>query len=148
MDQAFLQQHSSELLVLILSTFFFTTLLILVPQLLRAQQQFEAWRHEEYMRSLEKGLPLPQMDNRSLFAGRTAVLVPIVAIITAGTVTCFLIVYKSEIMFSVSLSIWTVAGVVGLAAITGGVALLGRIAQLTSGHVDEEFSETQTKPPP
>jgi hypothetical protein len=147
MMEPFFQQHSSELTILVLSIFFFTALLILVPQLLRAQRQFEEWRHEEHMRSLEKGLPLPQVDRRSIFAGRTAVLVPMVAICTAGTVTCFLSVYRSEIIFSVSLSVWSVAGVVGLAAITGGVALLGRLAQLNSGETDEESGESEPKAP-
>src|SRR5438876_9042063 len=125
--EPFLQQHSSEMLILLLAVFLFTTLLILVPQLLRAQQQFEEWRHEEHMRCLEKGFTLPQIDRRSVFAGRTAVLVPIVAICTAGTVTCFLSAYRSEIVFSVSLGVWSVAGVIGLTAIICGVALLGRL---------------------
>ena len=145
---AFLQQHSSELMILILSIFFFTALLILVPQLLRAQRQFEEWRHEESMRALEKGLPLPQIDRRSVFAGRTAVLVPMVAICTAGTVTCFLIAYRSEIIFSVSLSVWSVAGVIGLAAITGGVALLGRLAQLNAGESEDDLADTHSKDAP
>jgi hypothetical protein len=143
----FLEQHSNELMVLVLSIFFFTALLILVPQLLRAQRQIEEWRHQEHMLSLEKGLPLPDIDKRSVFAGRVTVLVPMVAICTAGTVTCFLIAYRSEI-FSVSLSVWAVAGVISLAAITGGVALLGRLAQLSTGEADEEVTEPPVKPPP
>src|SRR5262249_28170309 len=138
---------SGELLILVLAILFFTTLLILVPQLLRAQQQFEEWRHEEHMRSLEKGLPLPQTDRRSVFGGRTAVLVPMVAICTAGTVTCFLIAYRSEIIFSVSLAVWSVAGVIGLAAITVGGALLGRLAQLHSGETDENHADPEAKSP-
>jgi hypothetical protein len=39
------------------------------------------------------------------------------------------------VLFSVALAVWSVAGVVSLAAITGGVALLGRLAQL--GSADE-----------
>jgi hypothetical protein len=147
MSEPFLQQHSGELTILVLSIFFFTALLILVPQLLRAQRQFEEWRHEENMRSLEKGLRLPQVDRRSVFAGRVTVLVPTVAICTAGTVTCFLIAYRSEIIFSVSLSVWVVAGVIGLAAILGGVALLGQLAQLSARETEEEISETQPKEP-
>jgi len=141
----FLQQHSSELMILILSILLFTALFVLIPQLIRAQQQFEEWRHDEHMRALEKGLALPHIDRRSVFAGRTAVLVPMVSICTAGTVTCFLIAYRSEIIFSVSLSVWSVAGVVSLAAITGGVALLGRLAQLNAGHTDDEFGSTESK---
>ena len=143
--EPFLQQHSSELMILILSILLFTALFVLVPQLIRAQQQFEEWRHDEHMRALEKGLTLPRIDRRSVFAGRTAVLVPMVSICTAGTVTCFLIAYRSEIIFSVSLSVWSVAGVVSLAAITGGVALLGRLAQLNAGHADDEFGSTESK---
>jgi hypothetical protein len=146
--EPFLQQHSSEILVLVLSIFFFIVLLILVPKLLRAQQQFEEWRHEEHMRSLEKGLPIPEIDRRSVFAGRVTVLVPTVAICTAGTVTCFLIAYRSEIIFSVSLSVWTVAGVVGLAAILGGVALLGQLAQLSTRETSHEVTQTTPKARP
>jgi hypothetical protein len=36
--------------------------------------------------------------------------------------------------------VWVVAGVVSLAAITGGVALMGRIALLRAGE-DEEMDE-------
>jgi hypothetical protein len=61
-----------------------------------------------------------------------------VVIIAAATVTCFLVAYKSENLFAVSLAVWSVAGVVSLAAITGGVALIGRLAQLTSGVEEEE----------
>ena len=77
--------------------------------------------------------------DRSLFAGRTALLVPIVSVCTAGTVTCFLAAYKVDILFSVSLAVWSVAGIVSLAAITGCVALLGRLAQLQAGIQDEEL---------
>jgi hypothetical protein len=61
-----------------------------------------------------------------------------VVICTAGTVTCFLVAYKSENMFAVALTSWTVSGVVSLAAITGGVALMGRLAQLHEEEPDEE----------
>jgi hypothetical protein len=56
-------------------------------------------------------------------------------------VTCFLAAYKYDNLFSVSLAVWSVAGVVSLAAITGGVALMGRIAQLHAGVPDEEEQE-------
>jgi hypothetical protein len=61
-----------------------------------------------------------------------------VVIISAATVTCFLVAYKSESLFQVTLAVWVVAGVVSLAAITGGVALIGRLAQLQSGVGEEE----------
>jgi hypothetical protein len=76
-------------------------------------------------------------DDRSRLAGRLAYLVPIVVIITAGAVTSFLAIYNSDQIFPVSLSVWVVAGVVSLAAITGGVALVGRLAHLD----DEEFGD-------
>ena len=67
-------------------------------------------------------------DDRSRLAGRLAYLVPIVVMITASAVTSFLAIYNSEHIFPVSLSVWVVSGVVSLAAITGGVALVGRLA--------------------
>jgi len=146
--EPFIQQHSSDLMILVLSVLFFTALLILVPQLLRAQRQIEEWRHEEHMLSLEKGFPLPETDKRSIFAGRTAVLVPMAAICTSGTVTCFLSAYRSEIVFSVSLSVWAVAGVISLAAITAGMTLLGRLDQVSNGEMQDAFSEAKRKPPP
>jgi hypothetical protein len=139
--EAFLQQHSGELTILILSALVLGSLLMLVPQLLRSHQHITELSHAEHMRALEQGQAVPRIDERSLFAGRTALLVPIVSVCTAGTVTCFLVAYRSEIMFSVALAVWCVTGVVSLAAITGGVALLGRIAQLVSGEEAEEYSE-------
>lgn len=125
-----LGQHSGELAIFLLSSFVLVTLLILTPQLLRARQRTREMQHEEHLRALEKGhAPLP-LDERSQAAGRTAALVPMVMVCAAGTVTCFLVAYKSENMFAVALSVWAVAGVVSLAAITGGVALMGRLAQL------------------
>ena len=58
-------------------------------------------------------------------------------VITAGTVTCFLAAYRQDQVFTISLAVWVVAGVVSLAAITGGVALIGRLAQLQTGDKDE-----------
>ncbi len=125
-----LGQHSGELTIFFLSALVLLTLLILVPQLLRAHHQNREMEHAERMRALEKGHTPPPVDERSRAAGRTASLVPMVVICAAGTVTCFLVAYKTENMFAVSLSVWAVAGVVSLAAITGGVALMGRLAQL------------------
>jgi hypothetical protein len=59
----------------------------------------------------------------------------------AGTVTCFLAAYKSDNLFAVALAVWSVAGVVSLAAITGGVALLGRLAQLHAGVLEDVEEE-------
>lgn len=133
-----LEQHSGELLILVLSAMVLGTLLILVPQLLRAHQRSMELQHEERMRALEQGFNPPPRDDRSIAAGRTAFLVPMVVVCAAATVTCFLTAYRSETLFSVALSVWAVGGVVSLAAITGGVALLGRIAQLSAGVAEEE----------
>jgi len=127
--EALLEKHSSELVILALAVLILGTLLILVPQLLRSQQRAQEQRHAERMKALEQGLPAPPIDDRARAAGRTASLVPMVVVISAGTVTCFLVAYRSESLFSVAIAIWSVAGVVCLAAITGGVALLGRLTQ-------------------
>src|SRR5581483_10337031 len=118
-----LEQHSGELLILVLSALLLGTLLILVPQLLRAHQRNLALQHAERMRALEQCFNPPPRDDRSLAAGRTAFLVPMVVVCAAPPVTCFLTAYRSENLFSVALSVWAVGGVVSLAAITGGVAL-------------------------
>jgi hypothetical protein len=143
--EAFLQQHSGELTILFLGALIFISLLILVPQLLRAQQRSLEWRHAENMRALEQGFPLQHRDDRSIYAGRMSFLVPMVTTCSAATVTCFLAAYRSEIVFSASLAVWSVAGVVSLAAITGGVALMGRLAQLHAGAEDEELPENPTE---
>ncbi len=94
-------------------------------------------KHRENMKALENGFEVPPQDNSSLLAGRTSLLVPMVVIISAGTVTCFMAANKYNDIFAVSLAVWTVAGVVSLAAITGGVALIGRLAQMKSGETEE-----------
>ena len=63
--------------------------------------------------------------------------------ISAATVTSFLVVYKSENMFAVALSIWVVAGVVSLAALTSGVTLVGRLAQIQAGEKDDDNEEEE-----
>jgi hypothetical protein len=138
---SFLKDHSGELTILILSALVLGCLLFLVPQLLRAHQKKLEIRHTERLKTMELGLPTTDVDERSIFAGRAAVLVPMVAIGTAGTVTCFLVAYRSELIFSVALAVWSVAGVVSLAAITGGVALMGRLAQINAGQEDDELLE-------
>lgn len=137
-----IEAHSGELTILILTAMVLATLLIVLPQILRTQHRQRELLHEEHMKSLEKGHPLPPADETSRAAGRTAALVPIVVICAAGTVSCFLVSSKSENVFSVSLAVWCVAGVVSLAAITGGVALMGRVAQLNAG-AEEEDPEAQ-----
>jgi len=132
---------TADWMILIMLGVVVITLIILVPQLLRAHLKKVEMLHEENMRALENGQNVPPVDERSRTAGRTAMLVPMVVIISAATVTCFLAAYKSENLFNVSLAVWVVAGVVSLAAITGGVALIGRLAQIQAGEKDEEVPE-------
>jgi hypothetical protein len=138
-DPTLWEQHSGELTVLVLVLIVVATLVILVPQLLRAHLRDSEMLHAEHMKALEQGQPLPPDDAPSRAAGRTAMLVPMVVMITAGTVTCFMAAYRLEQFFAVCLAVWCVAGIVSLAAITGGVALIGRLAQLERGLDDEEL---------
>jgi hypothetical protein len=138
-----LEKHSGELLILTLAIITSATLLILVPQLLRANQRGGEAQHAEYMLLLEKGQPLPRRDEVGRAAGRTAALVPMVTVCAAATVTCFLAVSKSENLFAVALTVWSVAGLISLAAVTGGVALMGRVAQLHSSEADAPQPETK-----
>src|SRR4051794_300806 len=133
-----LQQHSGELTILILAAFILGTLLIVVPQLLRASQRTQEMQHIEHMKALENGQALSPIDPRMRAAGRTTSLVPMVICCAAATVTCFLATYKSEQVFAVTVTVWAVTGLVSLAAITGGVALMGRLAQIDAGLPDEE----------
>jgi hypothetical protein len=55
-----------------------------------------------------------------------------VTVCAAATVTCFLVSFRSENTLSVTIAVWVVAGVISLAAVTGGVALLGRLAHVDS----------------
>ena len=137
----FLEAHSGELLLLVLFILVVTTLVIVVPQLLRAHLRKTEMQHLEHLRAIEKGLPVAAADESARLAGRTAMLVPMVVMITAGTVTCFLVAYRSENVVPVTLGVWCVAGVVSLAAITGGVALIGRLAQLHTGAAEEQLPD-------
>jgi hypothetical protein len=134
----FLEKYSSEVMVLLLTAMVLGTLLVLVPQLLRANQRVQEQRHAERTQALDKGLLPPPEDSRARSAGRTASLVPMVTVIAAATVTCFLVAFRSEYLLSVTITVWSVVGVVSLAAITGGVALLGRLA-----HLDADEEETK-----
>jgi hypothetical protein len=144
--ETFLRTYSGELMILVLFVLVVLTLIILVPQLLRANLRKTEMMHLERMKALEQGIVIPPVDEPSRAAGRTAMLVPMVVVICAGTVTCFLVAYRAEQVLSVSLAVWSVAGLVSLAAITGGVALLGRLAQLHSGVEDYE-EESAPQPP-
>jgi hypothetical protein len=143
----FLEAYSNQIMMLVICAMVLAALLVLVPQILRARQRHNELQHEEQMRALEHGQVLPRTDERSMYAGRTAALVPMVVVCAAGTVTCFLATNKSENLFAVALTAWSVAGVVSLAAITGGVALMGRIAQLHSGQAEPEEEEEEDEVP-
>jgi hypothetical protein len=136
----FLEQYHGDLTILTLAVLVLATLLAIVPQLLRAYHHATEMEHTERMRAVEQGHPLPPPDDLSRFAGRTASLVPMVVVCAAGTVTCFLVAYRSDSLVSVALGVWIVAGVVSLAAITGGVALMGRLAP-RGGEGDEEAKD-------
>ena len=136
-----LQEHSGEMLILALSLVIVLTLLAVLPFLLRHNQRKAELRHRERLQALEKGLPLPAEDDRARAAGRTALFVPIMVMMAAAAVTCFLVSSHAENLFAVSLAVWVVAGVVSLTAITGGVALIGRLAQIQAGVEDEPEEE-------
>jgi hypothetical protein len=136
----FLEQHSGELTILAMTVLVLVTLLIIVPQLLRAYHQSTEMEHAERMKALEQGQRLPPPEYLSRLGGRVAFLVPIVVVCVAGTVTCFLVAYKTDSSFSVTLIVWIIAGAVSLAAVTGGVALMGRLAPKTAAE-DEEATE-------
>lgn len=142
--ESLLTGQRGEMIILILAALVMLTLLIVVPQLLRAHLRKSEMFHLEQMKALEQGFPISREDDRARVAGRTAMLVPMVIMITAGTVTCFMAVFATDSLFTVVLIIWVVGGLVSLAAITGGVALIGRLAQLQSQHEEEE----QTPPNP
>ena len=95
------KEHSGEMLILSLALVIVITLLIVLPQLLRANLRKSELIHEEHLRALEKGLPIPIQDDRARMAARTALLVPMVVMIATGTVTSFIVVYKSENLFAV-----------------------------------------------
>ena len=54
--------------------------------------------HLEHLKAIESGNGAPTEDDRSRVAGRTAMLVPMVVIIAAGTVTCFLVAYRVSLV--------------------------------------------------
>lgn len=136
--ETFFEKHSGEILIFVLALLVAGVLLIVVPQLLRHNHKFNEMRHAEHLKALEQGQSLPPFDVRSRAAGRTASLVPMVTVISAATVTGFLVAYRFESLFAITVAVWAVAALVSLAAITGGVALLGRLAQLDSGVEDEQ----------
>jgi hypothetical protein len=138
---AFIETHSGELTILALILMVLATLIVILPQLLRAHLRKAEMTHLEHLKALEQGQPIPVDDERSRMAARLALLVPMVVMIAAGTVTSFVVMKGTEQVFTVSLAVWVVAGVVSLAAITGGVALLGRLAHLESEAEEEELPE-------
>ncbi|MBM3995713.1 MAG: hypothetical protein FJ303_16420 [Planctomycetes bacterium] len=139
----FFKEHNSELMILALAVLILGTLTWVLPQLISMNiRKTELW-HEERVRAIEKGLPLPMDDDRAALAARIALLVPMVVMISTATVTSFLVVYKSEHLFTVSLAIWVVGGTVSLAAITGGVALMGRLGRFETDELDEKEEEEE-----
>ena len=140
----FLEKYSSSITILLLTFMGLGTLVYLVPRLLQSRRESQQRLHLERMKALDNGQTPPHIDERSVAAGRTAFLVPMVVICAAGAVTCFMAAYRPDNLFSVALAAWSVAGVVGLAAIMGGVALMGRLAQLQTGLGDEEEDEEQS----
>jgi hypothetical protein len=142
-----LRAYSGEIMILVVFVLVMVTLIILVPQLLRAHLRKAEMQHSERLKALEQGLLLPPPDEPARAAGRTAMLVPIVSVISAATVTCFLVAYRDTYVFAVALAVWAVAGVISLAAITGGVALLGRLAQLQSGIEEPQEEEAPPEDP-
>src|SRR5687768_3815491 len=102
--EMFLEKHSGEVVIVLLCLIVVGTLIVLVPQLLKAHMRKAEMAHLERMRALENGLPVSADDDRARVAGRMALLVPMVVLISAGTVTCFLAAYRSqEQVFAVSL---------------------------------------------
>ena len=136
-----LQEHSGEMLIFALTCIILITLLTALPFLLRHNHRKAEMRHQERLQALEKGLPLPAEDDRARAAGRTALFGPIMVMMAAAAVTCFLVSSHTENLFAVSLAVWVVAGVVSLTAITGGMALIGRLAQIQAGVEDEPEEE-------
>ncbi len=145
-DKDFLEVHSNDLMILIMFVILVATLIVLVPQLLKANLRKAEMMHLEHVKGLESGQPVNTGDDRARLAGRLAMLVPMVVIIAAAAVTCFLVAYRAEHVFTVSLAVWVVSGIVSLAAITGGVALIGRLAQLQSGEEDEDLPDNPHQP--
>lgn len=134
----YIQQNSGGILLLILTAMVLVVLLILVPQLLRSHQRALELQHNERMKALEAGQVLPQENVLRRAAGSTAILVPSITVCAAATVTCYLVVYKSDSLIALALTVWCVTGVVCLAAITAGVALMGRLAHLDEPPLDEQ----------
>lgn len=128
--EAYFQQHSGGILALILTAMMLLGLLILIPQLLRSHQRAAELQHTERMKALEAGQNLPQENALRHAAGRTAVIVPAISVCAAATVTCYMVVNKTDNVIALALTVWVVAGAVSLAAITAGVALMSRLAQL------------------
>jgi hypothetical protein len=143
----FLTTFRSELIILAVMLLVMGSLIILVPQLLRARLRRAEMLHLEHLKAIERGQTVPVDDDRNRMAARLALLVPMVVMIAAATVTCFIAMKGSEHVFTVTLAVWVVAGTVSLAAITGGVALLGRLAHLESEAEEEEKQFSERYPP-
>jgi hypothetical protein len=137
MPSSLIETYNNELMILLLTAMVLGTVLYLVPQLLRIYSRQLECLHAERMRAIEASVAPYHPDDRVRAAGRTAGLVPMVVVCATSVVTCFQTVCRSENLFAVTLAVWTVAGVISLAAITGGVALMGRLAHLAAGIPDD-----------
>jgi hypothetical protein len=137
------QEHSGEVLIFLLSLLILVSLMLVLPFLLRHNRAKADMRHREHVLALEKGQTIPADDDRARVAGRTALFVPMVVMLAAAGVTCFLVSTHIENLFAVALAVWVVAGVVSLTAITGGVALIGRLAQIQARQEDDEEEAEQ-----
>src|SRR5205807_2787789 len=79
----FLKDHSNEIMIICLVAMVMTTLIVIIPKLLRWHQRMQELRHAERLKGIELGLSMPPPDDRFKAAGRTAIVVPSVAVIVA-----------------------------------------------------------------
>ncbi len=142
-----LQEHGGELLILLLSILIVASLMLMLPMMLRHNRAKAEMLHREHMQALEKGQTVPIDDDRARVAGRTALFVPMVVMLAAAAVTCFLVSTHTDNLFAVALAVWVVAGVVSLTAITGGVALIGRLAEYQARQEDDDEEEESLEEP-
>jgi uncharacterized membrane protein len=142
--EVYLQQYSGGIIALVLTAMVLLGLLILIPQVLRSHQRTAELQHTERMKALEAGQKLPQENALRNAAGRTAVIVPAISVCAAAAVTCYMVVNKSDNVIALALTVWIVTGAISLAAITAGVALMGRLAQLDEPMEEENQPQMNT----
>ena len=101
-----------------------------MPQLLRFNHHTQEFQHEEHMKALEQGQPLPRARYEIGGSGSNSRAGANGGHVRGRHRDLLSEAYKTDSFFGIALTVWAVAGVVSLAAITGGVALMGRLAQL------------------